>query len=502
MGLHFNLGFELGQRKTSSFLKKNEFFLPPNIKDAVFAMGEEFLGQTAYEVLGVSETSSFSEIKAAFRKLAKETHPDVIQSCEPSVAGRRFLQILAAYEILSDSGRRAVYDSFLVSQRQILEDQAGFADPYSYTVRYSSSVPVLQRTDVAEWLQWYRHAVHEIVTQKEIASGTGYWGELESELYSAIRAAYYGPGIDSAALLPDCFEAEERSVEQTPEVLHLVSGRNLLGIVYIADGAPRLSQGDVGKLKASSLTSFQSSHFNGDINRRIVTSADRREFHDDQVPDAFRDLEVHISGRLIATATRDPPGGVEDRINVFLCNFGEKVHMRGEYAAGVMPSTNAESNNLLGTIRGLGTTSEEASCDVYDKNGSRTHVIMIHRTLLVKHMHWYTIGDEVASCECRCSRARLPPSRFWLFEPRCYMHDIGGWYVETFGRDRKGRTIPLQREWDGSMKTNKRLHPAMYFAALAYKTLDLEFAKRQKRPVRDIVGTTVSSLVHWCRRLL
>ncbi|KAG8650842.1 hypothetical protein MANES_07G077122v8 [Manihot esculenta] len=44
--------------------------------------------------------------------------------------------------------------------------------------------------------------------------------------------------------------------------------------------------------------------------------------------------------------------------------------------------------------------------------------------------------------------------RFWLFEPRCDMHDIGGWYIETFGRDKKGRTVLSQRYWDGLMKVN------------------------------------------------
>lgn len=29
------------------------------------------------------------------------------------------------------------------------------------------------------------------------------------------------------------------------------------------------------------------------------------------------------------------------------------------------------------------------------------------------------------------------------------MHDIGGWYVETFGRDEKSKTVPSQRYWDG-----------------------------------------------------
>ena len=55
--------------------------------------------QNAYEVLGVPETSSFAEIKASFRKLAKETHPDLAESKTDSDASQRFVQILAAYEV-------------------------------------------------------------------------------------------------------------------------------------------------------------------------------------------------------------------------------------------------------------------------------------------------------------------------------------------------------------------------------------------------------------------
>jgi hypothetical protein len=55
--------------------------------------------ENAYELLEVSETSSFDEIKASFRKLAKETHPDLAQSRNDSTASRRFVQILAAYEV-------------------------------------------------------------------------------------------------------------------------------------------------------------------------------------------------------------------------------------------------------------------------------------------------------------------------------------------------------------------------------------------------------------------
>lgn len=60
----------------------------------------ELPGENAYDILGVSETSSSDEIKASFRKLAKETHPDLAESRNDSDASQRFVQILAAYEVL------------------------------------------------------------------------------------------------------------------------------------------------------------------------------------------------------------------------------------------------------------------------------------------------------------------------------------------------------------------------------------------------------------------
>jgi len=62
----------------------------------------EFSGsENAYEVLGVPETSSFEEIKASFRKLAKETHPDLVTSSDSDPGdSKRFVEILAAYEVL------------------------------------------------------------------------------------------------------------------------------------------------------------------------------------------------------------------------------------------------------------------------------------------------------------------------------------------------------------------------------------------------------------------
>ncbi|KAL8091499.1 hypothetical protein AgCh_033932 [Apium graveolens] len=240
----------------------------------------------AYQVLGVSQSSSLSEIKSCFRKLAKLTHPDLSPPPPPPPHHHhhhhhhhQFLQILAAYEILSDSEKRAHYDKYLLSQRSVVQT---------------------------------------------VETRLGYFDVLERDFYSALHAAYYGPEMDSMDLLPDCFEAEERSATETPEVLHIVSGRDLFGIVRIAERIPKISRTSNVELSTS----------------------------------AFADSRV-------------------------------------------------------------------------------------------KHLHWYHIGDEASVCECRCRRARLPPSRFWLFEPRCGLHDIGGWNVETFGRDKKGRNVLSQRYWDG-----------------------------------------------------
>jgi len=61
-----------------------------------------------YESLGVSRTASPDEIKKAFRKLAREFHPDVAK--DKKKAEERFKEINEAYEVLSDPGNRKKYD--------------------------------------------------------------------------------------------------------------------------------------------------------------------------------------------------------------------------------------------------------------------------------------------------------------------------------------------------------------------------------------------------------
>lgn len=63
-----------------------------------------------YEVLGVGKGSSDKEIRAAYRKLARQYHPDLNPGDKTAEA--RFKEIQQAYEVLSDADKRKKYDQF------------------------------------------------------------------------------------------------------------------------------------------------------------------------------------------------------------------------------------------------------------------------------------------------------------------------------------------------------------------------------------------------------
>lgn len=81
-----------------------------------------------YEVLGVSKTASKDEIKSAYRKLAKQYHPDINK--EPG-AEEKFKEVQEAYDVLYDDNKRATYDQFGHAAFDQNGGQGGFGGGFS-----------------------------------------------------------------------------------------------------------------------------------------------------------------------------------------------------------------------------------------------------------------------------------------------------------------------------------------------------------------------------------
>lgn len=89
-----------------------------------------------YEVLGVARTADVDAIRQAYRRLARELHPDV--SAEPK-AEERFRELTGAYTVLSDPNARSLYDRF---------GYRGRGNGFSSDRARSSRAPVLAEVNV------------------------------------------------------------------------------------------------------------------------------------------------------------------------------------------------------------------------------------------------------------------------------------------------------------------------------------------------------------------
>ena len=77
-------------------------------------------GKTHYDVLGISADATDAQVKEAYRKVAKQTHPDLVG---PNFGNARFVEVSEAIDILGCPEKRRVYDMGLPGTRVINTDE-------------------------------------------------------------------------------------------------------------------------------------------------------------------------------------------------------------------------------------------------------------------------------------------------------------------------------------------------------------------------------------------
>ncbi|KAK8898564.1 hypothetical protein M9Y10_000856 [Tritrichomonas musculus] len=98
-----------------------------------------------YDILGVSPDASDRDLKKAFMKKARETHPDKHKD-DPD-ATEKFQQVNEAYEILKDPQKREIYDKYGADGlRQNEAEGAGFGDILSHLFGFPTGGPTRRRT--------------------------------------------------------------------------------------------------------------------------------------------------------------------------------------------------------------------------------------------------------------------------------------------------------------------------------------------------------------------
>ncbi|MGE3801466.1 MAG: DnaJ domain-containing protein [Candidatus Kapaibacterium sp.] len=136
-------------------------------------------GKDYYEVLGLSETATADEIKKAYRRIAKENHPD--KNPGDKAAEERFKQATEAYDTLSDSEKKAKYD-----QLRKLGGTGGGGFGFGFRPRPSSTTGTGSEgtfdDDYADFMRNFGTQTQRERYSNQPSSGSGFGGGLEDLL--------------------------------------------------------------------------------------------------------------------------------------------------------------------------------------------------------------------------------------------------------------------------------------------------------------------------------
>ncbi|NDJ53449.1 MAG: J domain-containing protein [Chloroflexi bacterium] len=139
-----------------------------------------------YKILGVNKDADEKEIKKAYRRLARELHPDVNDAPD---AAERFKDVNEAYQVLSDPDKRAKYDQ-LGASYQRWQQTGGGAGTYDWS-QWSGGFPGGQRVEYtgssADIFSEFFRVIFGSNEGFRAASGAGDFDELLQQAYGTPR---------------------------------------------------------------------------------------------------------------------------------------------------------------------------------------------------------------------------------------------------------------------------------------------------------------------------
>ncbi|KAK3270316.1 hypothetical protein CYMTET_21280 [Cymbomonas tetramitiformis] len=338
------------------------------------------------------------QIKDAFRDRAKELHPDSSTATNDfnKADHEAFARLVDAREVLGCPKKRALYDLNLESggftagaEKTTTESNTNSRQASNNKTKYRRRRTVTDE-ELRSWL-----AEHE-----QSLTNTDYERQLRRELQDALINAYLGPELEEATRrqFPYFFEGEERSSSGEPDVLQLVSGRTLLGVVRSRE-APNALSGRASPSEAAHATDRCEGYGSGGP---AVSSK--------ELDLLYGECGVVRSSTLTTVAC--PDDGVPKEC-VTLHQDGEVRH------------------RIFGLQQAMDPQNFGAAMSVHNAAGHKLLSGLHFTSPGVTHVQWHTSNGQ---CLWRCRRAHLPPAYLWLFPPRSANHSIGGWYFERYGR--------------------------------------------------------------------
>ena len=173
-----------------------------------------------YSVLGVAQNAKTKEIKAAFRRLARQYHPDLNPG--DSVAAEKFKLISQAYDVLSDSTKRRRYDRNVPLQQPSTKKREQAKRSYTHTYP-TTALDFFNRGTMRIQTKEYRQAISDFSQAIKL-------NPKFVEAFLKRCEMRYKLG-DNQGVLDDCFEIFK--IDPTVAKAHYYQGRARYSLSYV-----------------------------------------------------------------------------------------------------------------------------------------------------------------------------------------------------------------------------------------------------------------------------